>query len=143
MKVSIIIDNEHEEEVIIYAKEKNSLVQEIENLVINNSTQIIGYNDKEVNYLNINDIFAFIVEDNKIFAILEKTRYTLKYRLYNLLETLPNNFVKINQSAIININKIQSFNTKISGTLMVCLKNGFTDYVSRRNLKSIKERLGL
>lgn len=143
MKINIFIDKEREEEIIIYAKEKNKLVLEIEELVINNSKQIIGYNEREATYLNINDIFAFIVEDNKIFALTENSRYSLKCRLYSLTESLPNNFVKINQSAVINLNKIKSFDTAISGTLSVNLKNGYTDYVSRRNLKNIKERLGL
>lgn len=143
MKIKLFIDKEHEEEIIIYAKEKSKLVSQIEELVINNSTQILGFDDKEAVYLNINDVFCFFVEDNKIFALTQNAQYTLKCRLYSLTETLPNNFVKINQSSIININKIKSFNTKISGTLIVNLKNGYTDYVSRRNLKNVKERLGL
>ena len=143
MKLNLFIDNEREEEIIIYAKEKTQLIEEIEELVANNSKQIIGFKDKEASYLNINDIFAFIVEDSKIFAITEKSRYLLKCRLYSLNETLPNNFVKISQSSIINFNKIKSFSTAISGTIIVNLTNGYTDFVSRRNIKNIKERLGL
>ena len=37
-----------------------------------------------------------IVENNKIYALLENSRYFLKCRLYTLIESLPNNFVKIN-----------------------------------------------
>lgn len=143
MKINVFIDKNHEEEIIIYAKEKNQLVSEIESLVNNNLTQIIGYNEGEAVQLNINNIFAFIVENNKIYALLENSRYFLKCRLYTLTESLPNNFVKINQSAVVNLNKIKSFDTKVSGTLVVTLQNEFTDYVSRRNIKNIKERFGI
>ena len=30
-----------------------------------------------------------------------------------------------------------------SGTLSVVFKNGYTDYVSRRNIKAVKERIGI
>lgn len=143
MKINIFIDKNREEEIIVYAKEKNKLICEIEELVNNNSAQIIGYNDGEAVCLNSNDIYAFIVENNKIYALLENSRYFLKCRLYTLTESLPNNFVKINQSAVVNLNKIKSFDTKVSGTLVVTLQNEFTDYVSRRNIKNIKERFGI
>jgi len=143
MKINIFIDKNREEEIIVYAKEKNKLICEIEELVNNNLAQIIGYNDGEAVCLNINDIYAFIVENNKIYALLENSRYFLKCRLYTLTESLPNNFVKINQSAVVNLNKIKSFDTKVSGTLVVTLQNKFTDYVSRSNIKNIKERFGI
>ena len=143
MKINIFIDKNREEEIIVYAKEKNKLICEIEELVNNNTSQIIGYNDGEAVCLNSNDIYAFIVENNKIYALLENSRYFLKCRLYTLTESLPNNFVKINQSAVVNLNKIKSFDTKVSGTLVVTLQNEFTDYVSRRNIKNIKERFGI
>ena len=67
-----------------------------------------------------------------------------KYKkiLQNILK-ICSNFVKINQSCIVNVNKIERFDTSVSGTLKVSLKNGYTDYVSRRQLKPIKERIGI
>ena len=44
---------------------------------------------------------------------------------------------------LINIDKIKRFDASLSGFLLVTLKNGYSDYVSRRNLKNVKERLGL
>lgn len=143
MKLNIFIDKEHEEEIQIYVHEKTELIKEIEQLVINNNTSLIGFKDREAVNLNLSDVYAFFIEDNKVYALLEKDKYLLKSRLYILEETLPNNFIKINQSSIANLNKIKSFDTSISGTLTVNFKNGYKDYVSRRNLKKIKERLGI
>ena len=78
-----------------------------------------------------------------MFALTEKGKYRLKSRLYQLEKNLNDNFVKINQSCIANIKKIEKFKASVGGALMVIFKNGYEDYVSRRNLKNVKERLGL
>ena len=78
-----------------------------------------------------------------MYAVCEKNKYLLKKRLYLLEEKLPESFVKINQSCLANIKKTERFDTSISGTLKIRFKNGDTDYVSRRQLKAVKERLGI
>lgn len=143
MKLKIFIDKNHEEEVIIYAHEKSELIKEIEELVCENNFDIIGFSDKEGMKLNLNEIYCFIVESNKLYAMCEKEKYFLKTRLYKIEENLSENFVKINQSCIANIRKIKKFDASISGTLTVTFKNNYVDYVSRRNVKKVKERLGI
>ena len=58
-------------------------------------------------------------------------------------ELLDNSFIKINQGCIVNINKILKFDSSITGSIKVILKNGFNDYISRRELKNVKRRIGL
>ena len=144
MKYTIIIDENREEEVIVYAKKKSALTDEIELLVSDNSLGIIGYDKNgEGVKLTADEVCCFTVEDNKIFAITEKEKLRLKCRLYQLEEMLPDNFVKINQSCVANIRKISRFDTSVSGTLLIKFKNGYKDYVSRRQMKAVKERFGL
>ena len=143
MKISIIIDKNHDEEIKIYAHERSDLINQIEGLVLGYSTEITAYKDKEIFRLNLSDIHCFITENNRLFAITDNDKLLLKLRLYNLEETLPIDFIKINKSCIANVNKIERFNALFSGTLQVKFKNGYTDYVSRRCIKTVKERLGL
>ena len=144
MKYTIIIDKNREEEVIIYAKEKSTLTDEIERLVSDNNIELIGYDkNSEGVKLTADEVYCFTVEDNKIFAITEKDKLRIKNRLYQLEEFLPEYFVKINQSCVANIRKIARFDTSVSGTLLIKFKNGYKDYVSRRQMKAVKERLGL
>ena len=144
MKYTIIIDKNREEEVIVYAKEKSELTEKIERLVSDNNLEFIGYDKNgEGVKLTVEEIYCFTAEDNKIFAITEKEKLRLKCRLYQLEEVLPEYFVKINQSCVANIRKIARFDTSVSGTLMIKFKNGYKDYVSRRQMKAVKERLGL
>ena len=143
MKCEIIIDAECEERVVVYAKKDNSLINQIKQLARQWGTELIGYKDKEIVRLNASDIYCVAIIDNKIYAICEDERLQLKERLYVTEEKPPEFFIKINQSCIVNANKIERFDTSVSGTLKVSLKNGYTDYVSRRQLKTIKERIGI
>ena len=43
---------------------------------------------------------------------------------YTLEEMLPDHFIKINQSCIVNKNVIKGFEAAFSGSLLVRLKNG-------------------
>lgn len=143
MKCTLIITNEHEEEVVIYARERTKLTNDIEALVIGSVPEIIGYGENQAVRLKIDEVTCFMVEDNKVYALTDKDKYQLKQRLYQLEEMLPDNFVKINQSCIANIRQIKKFDTSVSGTLLIKFKNGYKDYVSRRQMKAVKERFGL
>lgn len=143
MKCKTIIDPACEEQVVIYAHEKTALVDKIERLVAEDPLQLIGYKEKTAVFLDIAAICCFVTENNKVYAHTAAEKLLLKSRLYQLEQTLPQNFIKINQSCIANIQKIERFDASFSGTLRVIFKNGYTDYVSRRNLKTIKERLEL
>lgn len=143
MKCEVILGDELEEKVCIYAKEESRLVREIKNLVENFSVSFTGYKGTEIIKLSPSDIYCLTVIDNKIYAICEKERFLLKKRLYETEKDLTEDFIKINQSCIANVNKIACFDAAISGTLKIRFKNGYTDYVSRRQLKKVKERLGL
>lgn len=143
MKFSFFIDKDKDEEVIVYAHEKTKLIESIENLVNENDFELIGFIDKEAVKIDISDVYCFTVENNKIYAVCEDKKYLLKSRLYQIEEKLSENFIKINQSCIANIRKIRKFDASFTGTLTVIFKNGYKDFVSRRNVKNVKERLGL
>lgn len=143
MNCKLIINQTHPEEVLIYAHKESKLTQSIARLCADDAFELIGYKDKEMLRLNLAEICCFIVEDNKIYALTQKDKWQLKCRLYTLEESLPKGFVKINQSCIAQIKLIERFDASFSGSLTVHFKNGYTDYVSRRNMKTVKERLGL
>ncbi len=142
MKCTTIIDDTKDEEVIIYAHEVNNLVKEIELLIQSNLLEFIGYRNNTINKLIPSDIYSFTVADNKIFANTANEKFQIKRRLYEIEQMLDNNFVKINQSCIVNVKKIEKFEVSFGGALLVLLKNGYKDYVSRRQLKIVKERIG-
>ncbi len=142
VKCQTIVDKEHDEEVLIYVHEKNELSEAIEEMVLGYPKQILGYNERGVVNLSTSEVSCFAVYDGRVYAICDRERLQVKQRLYVLEEMLGDDFVKINQSCIANIGKIARFDTSFAGSLMVIFKNGYKDYVSRRQLKNVKERIG-
>lgn len=144
MKCFTFINSDEEEKVIIYAKEKTSLVEEIEKLVASTGVTLSGTLDETSILINPADVTCFVVESGKIYALIGEKKYQLKEKLYQL-EDMPFNefFVKLNQSCFANIKKIKEFKSSIGGSIMVVFQNGYVDYISRRELKNVKERIGL
>ena len=142
MKITIITDRSEDEEIIIRVHERTELVDRIEKLINETSDNFIGYKDNEAYMLNLNEVNCFISENNKVYALTNE-KLLIKERLYQAEEKLSDDFIKINQSCIANIKKIVKVQATFSGSLSVIFSNGYTDYISRRNLKSVKERLGV
>lgn len=142
MKLKIFIDKTKDEEVLIYAHEKNEIIKEIERIVQQSNSELIGYKDNEAKKLSLFNINCFISENNKVFALTDE-KVQVKLRLYQVEDMVDENFVKINQSCIANIKQIEKVQATFSGSLSIVFKNGYKDYISRRNLKNVKERLGV
>ena len=77
-----------------------------------------------------------------MFAVLKDKKARMSQRLYEIEKSFASDFLKINQSCLINVKEIEKFDVSIGGALRVTLKNGYSDYIARRQLKTVKERLG-
>ncbi len=143
MKYSIIIDKERDEEVVIYAKERSEMVDRLEALLKEEKNDVIvGICGNDTALLNINDIVCFTVTDGITYALTQKGKYRTKMRLYQAEESGGGDFLKINQSCLVRVSAIERFSASIGGSLSVYLKGGYCDYVSRRQMKNVKERMG-
>ena len=143
MKCYTYIKEDEEEKVLIYAHNRTRLVEDIEALVLSSEIDINGTYDSEIIKIDINHVVCFISENNKVFALIGDKKYQIKYRLYQIEELNLNLFIKINQSCLANKTKIKKFETTIGGALKVVFKNGYIDFISRRELKNVKKRMGL
>lgn len=142
MKYRIVFDSEAEEEVVVYAKKRTSLTDAIEELVMGEDQSVLyGKQGTTVARLPLSSIDAFCIEDRRLVALVGEERWYLRERLRSLEESLPNDFVRIHQSCIINLRRARRFEVSIGGALRVVLANGYSDYVSRRQLKTVKERV--
>ena len=143
MKYSIFIDKDREEEVIIYAKERSELVDKIEELLLSDKyDSVIGTNGNDIVILQISDIICFTVDDGVTLAITENGKYKTKLRLYQAEEAWGADFLRVNQSCLVRVSAIERFSASIGGSLSVHLKGGYRDYVSRRQMKAVRERMG-
>ena len=131
------------EEIIAYGKEKNELIKTIENMCLQDENSLFGYLNGTIKELNPNKIECFITCGEKVYALMDNKKYLVKKRLYELNEKYNSFYIYINQGCLANINHFDYFDTSIGGALIVVFKSGYKDYISRRQIKNVKERIGL
>ncbi len=142
MKYKIEIKSGQSEDFLVYAKQQSQTLDKIKSLLSESDEAIFGYSDGDAVKLDSSNIYCFFVEAGKVYAMTDEGKLQIKDRLYRLEELFSDIFVKINQSCLVNVRKIKRFDASIGGSLSVVLKNGYKDYVSRRQLKTVKERIG-
>lgn len=141
MKFKYVEKNDYE--IIAYGPKKNNLIMMIEKICIQNDNKLIGYFNNEIKELNPNFIDCFITIGDKVYAIYKNDRYLVKFRLYELYDMYNVSYIYINKGCLANVNRIDHFEVNIGAALLIVFKCGFKDYVSRRKLKDVKERLGV
>lgn len=142
MKHTTIIDPHREEEVVIYAGKRTREIEELESYLDRMGAELVGYGeDGRILPLYPAEIHCFIVEDGRVCALTDREKLTVRLPLYAIEEMLTEDFVRINQSCLGSIRRIARFDASIGGALMVTFENGHRDYVSRRQLKNVKERM--
>lgn len=144
MKFKLLI-NPHKNEIVqAQVHQKSIFTDNLEKFVLTNgnSNSIIGYNDKDHVILQLEDIVIITILDNKITAIcINNKRYHLRKRIYQLTNELPNNFWRINKSSIVNKIYIDRFEETKTAGVNIVMKNGLSDYVSRRCFSKIRKEL--
>lgn len=146
MNFRLIIDKTKDEEVVVTARQRSALTDQIEKIVSQQmlSDRIAAYAEDEMLMLPFAQITCITVLDGKTLAIdTQNRRYRLKSRLYELEEKLPANFIRINKSTIANETQLEKFTPSFSGAVDAVFKCGYTDYVSRRCFAQIKRRYDL
>lgn len=105
---------------------------------------ISGIKAEKVEVLEQKEIIRVYANGGKVFAVTEKGEYTLRLRLYELEERVSaESFVRISNSEIVNLKKVNNFDLSFAGTICVKLSDGTVTYVSRRYVPKIKKMLGL
>ncbi len=146
MKFYLVIDDEREASVTVVCDKVTATVKKIEELCkdFDEQTELLyGYSENEIVPLELFRIACFFTKDGKVFASIEEKEYATKLRIKQVLELVDDSFIKINQGCVVNVNQIQKFTASFGGALKVVLKNGYSDYVARRELSNIKRRFGL
>ena len=136
------VKTDDKEEIVVYAKDKNDLIIAIENMCVQDSN-IVGFYREKMTILNPLAIECFYSENDKVYALYNNETYLIKKRLYEIYEQVKDSFVYINKGCMVNVNKISHFDVSFGGSLLVVLKSGYKEFVSRRRLKDVKERMNL
>lgn len=146
MKITIRVDeNIEEEEIIIKCKELNSDIEKIQNIIskiLERREQIIFYKGNIEYYIPLDEILFFETEANSIYGHVKDDMYEIKYRLYQLEEMLPIEFIRVSKSTILNVRHIRSINRNIISSSTIEFHNSHKKtYVSRHYYQEFKRRL--
>lgn len=146
MRIRIELDSQiKESEVIIKCSELSEEVIRIQKVIselIAEKREMIFYKENTEYYICIDDVLFFETEESSIYAHTLSELYQVKYKLYELEEILPKNFVRVSKSTILNINHIYSITRNITSSSLVEFKNTHKKvYVSRYYYKVLKLKL--
>lgn len=146
MNVEIKIDSSYiEPKVIVITASITEKVNNIVKKLSEDNPQIIsGVKGDTVEILERSELIRIYADSGKTVAVTDKGEYIVRRRLYELEELLDNDFfVRISNSEIINLKKVNHFDMSFTGTICVKLSDGTATYVSRRYVSKIKKILGL
>jgi DNA-binding LytR/AlgR family response regulator len=145
VKVSIDLSAEYKEPyAVIHTDKVTDEITRIIDIFSNNDTPVTALqNEEEIVVLKPDEIFMVRIEGGDTVIYGEKQKYRSRKRLYELAEILGKKFMQISKTTLINLSYIDSIEPGFSGTMLLKLKNGNKDYVSRKYLPDFKRYLGL
>lgn len=143
MKFKLILDDKKEESVVVTARSRSELTDQLESLVMKytGDDMIAAYTEDEQLMLKFSQIECVTVIDGKTYVIDTKgERFRIKLRLNEAEQRLPSVFIRINKSTLANEKRIERFKATYSGGVDAIFKCGYREYVSRRCFADIKRR---
>lgn len=138
-----IQENCPEPYAVIYANEITQEVQRVLNFMRDSSATIVGKDEDRMYMLRPEEIFMVNVEGERTFLHTKNKRFSSSKRLYEMKECLGADFVQISKSSIVRISACESVEVAFNGMMLLHLKNGGKEYVSRHYLPEFKKSLGL
>ena len=145
MKVSVDVSPAYTEPfVVIHTDRITEEVQRILDVFASKEVPITALqNEEDIVILKPQEIYMVRVENGDTVIYGEKTKFRSRKRLYELSRQLGNGFLQISKSTLVNLSVLDSLEPGFGGTMLLKLKNGLKDYVSRTYLPAFKKYLGL
>ena len=147
MKIRIdTVDDLEELEVIIRCKNPDAEIRQLEKMIAQQMAlrrELCLYQNNQEFFLPIESILFFETDDDKVYAHTKENSFLAKYKLYELEKILPETFLRISKSAIVNIALIYSINVQTIPSLRQVI---FYDtvkhvFVSRRYYQALKKQM--
>ena len=145
MKVRVDISPEYKEPfAVIHTDAVTDEIQRMIDVFSTSETPITALrNEEDLIVLQPSDIYMVRVENGDTIIYGEKNTYRSRKRLYELAAQLGKSFMQISKTTLINLSYMDHIEPGFSGTLLLIMRNGSKDYVSRTYLREFKKYLGL
>lgn len=145
MKVTVeLSDKFREPYAVIYTDKITDSIQHMLDIFGSEDTLITALqNEMNIVILQPKDIYMIRIEDKDTVIYGEKQKYRSRKRLYELADQLGKQFMQISKSTLVNLSYMDSIEPGFGGAVLLKMKNGSKDYVSRKYLPAFKKYLGL
>lgn len=144
MKVKIEISEEYDPAyAVIYTKAVTEEIQKVSDLLQQDNGPVTAYSEDRLVVLQPEEIYMVRVEDETTVIYSKENKYKSRKRLKEIYAQIGDGFMQISKSTVINLKYLDSMEAGFGGTMVLKLKNGCKDYVSRFYLKALKQYLGL
>lgn len=144
MKLNIDIDGEYEEtSITIQAKEWSQELEEIISIIKKRQApRLFGVSEDQTIILDPQQIDYVYAESRKVFAAMKDHRIEIKMKLYEVEKKLASQqFMRFSKSVIGNLDLIDRFEVSFNGNLCVYFHSGNKEYITRKYVAPIKQRL--
>lgn len=146
MKIQIEVVNDlPEDEVIIKCSQIDTSIQNIQQFILEQtkaSSTMTFFKENEEYFFSLDDVLFFETSGDKVYAHTADDAYSIKYRLYELEEILPRQFIRISKSGILNIKHIYSIQRNLTASSLIRFRGSHQQvYVSRGYFKNLQQRL--
>lgn len=146
MKVEIKISTEATEPyAVIHANEITSEIRRIASVIEDSAdNSIITVTDNERMFvLRPEEVYMVRVENEKTVVYTKVKKYNSNKRLYEFETLLGNGFMRVSKSVLVNLQYLDCVEPSFGGIMLLVLKNGCKDYISRKYLPVFKKYLGI
>jgi len=145
MKVEIkVLTEARDPYAVIFTKE---ITQEVRRMAavleMENAGVIPVMENERIIVLRPDEIYMVRVEQEKTVVYTETKRYDGNRRLYEFETMLGNGFIRISKGALVNLQYLDYAEPSLGGLMLLVLKNGCKDHISRKYLPVFKKHLGL
>ncbi len=129
---------------VIYANEITPEVRRAAALLEGKSSEVISVTENgRIRVLRPAEIYMVRAENEKTAIYTEAKRYECGRRLYELEESLGKGFMRISKGTLASLRYIDYVEPTLGGLMLLVLKNGCKECISRKYLPAFKKYLGL
>lgn len=147
MRVSVELQQQIKEPyAVIYAQQITEEVSRMVNFIGNEAgREKVLCLEQETGYVMVRmeEIYMVRFEEDMVVLYGEEEKYFSGQRLYQVEEQLDSDFIRISKTTIVSIRYMKSVEPSFGGTMILKMKNGLRDYISRKYLPEFKKKIGL
>lgn len=123
MKININIDpGITEDEITINCSQLTNHILNLQKIIsenISTSKSIALFKNNIEYFIPLTTVIFFETDNKAVYAHTKDNLYETTYKLYELENMLPGNFVRISKSSICNINEILSINRNLTSSSVI------------------------